>query len=53
MSEISVSIPFCQSTRSKDRSIFNLFGVKDVVFMVDRVEYYGFNYERELITLTL
>ncbi|MGI6085605.1 MAG: glycogen synthase [Acetivibrionales bacterium] len=24
-----------------DRSIFNLLGVKDVVFMVDKVEYYG------------
>lgn len=43
LSEISIvyTIHNLEYQGVSDRSIFNLFGVKDVVFMVDRVEYYG------------
>ena len=43
LSEISVvyTIHNLEYQGISDRSVFNLFGVKDVVFMVDKVEYYG------------
>jgi len=43
LSEISIvyTIHNLEYQGVSDRSVFNLFGVKDVVFKVDRVEYYG------------
>jgi len=43
LSEISIvyTIHNLEYQGVSDRSVFNLFGVKEVVFKVDRVEYYG------------